>query len=171
MNLTNRQHKAVAINLDNRKVMMFDATGANKRIIGSSDFIVDYPYSREQGKARIAISTRRYGLMMHNCSLGRVTSSRSVDQRNGQGDWFYLSANCVCVTFEERLSDYVEFAQYANAPVINESDRCAILVIDSNAGTSEVHTVKAVQVSESGCYFEEENEAETMPSILAALRR
>ena len=173
--LTERTDKAIAINLLGRKVLMFDATGATKEDLGNGEYIVHYPSRRKEvGKANTIKKSSRYGDMKMHCTLGRVTSNRPVDQKNGSGDWFYLSLNCACLTAQDHYTDYIEFAEYATAPVIEEGDKCSILVFDREKGTTEVHTVIARHVngdySDAG-YFEEEPEEETRKAIQREMRR
>lgn len=171
--LTQRTDKAIAINLLGRKALMFDATGARKEELGGGEFYVEYP-SRNKGKANTIRKSKRYGDMKAHCTLGRVTSNRKVDQRKGCGDYFYLSMNAVCLTNQDHYTDYIEFAEFASAPVIEEGDKCSILVFDRNTGMTEVHTVIATGVNgdyaQAG-YFEEEPEEETRKAIDREMRR
>ena len=172
--LTERTDKAIAINLLGRKVMMFDATGAKKMELSEDDYIIEYPNRRLSGKANTIKKSSRYGDMKMHCTVERVTSTREIDQWKGSGDWFYLSMNCTCLTAQDHYTDYVEFAEFANAPVIEEGDKCCILVIDRVKGTSEVHTVIARDVNgdySTAAHFEEEPEEETRKAIQREMRR
>lgn len=172
--LTERTDKAIAINLLGRKVMMFDATGAKKEELGNGEYIIEYPNNRGFGKANTIKKTSRYGDMKRHCTVERVTSTREVDRWKENDDWFYLSMNCSCLTAQDSYYDYIEFAEYANAPVIEEGDKCCILVIDRVKGTSEVHTVIARDVNgdySTAAHFEEEPEEETRKAIQREMRR
>lgn len=172
--LTERSDKAIAINLFGRKVLMFDATGAKKMELSTGEYIMQYPNNRGFGKANTIKKSSRYGDMKRHCTVERITSNRPCDQKFGSGDWFYLSMNCSCLTAQDHYTDYIEFAEYANAPVIEEGDKCSILVVDRAKGTTEVHTVIARRVngdySDAG-YFEEEPEEETRKAIQRAMKR
>ena len=173
--LKDRQDKAIAINLLGRKVLIFDATGAYKSELSNGDYHIEYPYRRrEAGKANTIRKSSRYGNMKNHCTLSRVTSTREVDQWRGSGDWFYLSSNCACLTADDHYTDYIEFAEFANAPIIEEGDKCSILVFDRNTGETEVHTVIAREVNgeySTAAHFEEEPEEETMAAIRREKRR
>ena len=171
--LTERSDKAIAINLLGRKVMMFDATGARKVELGNGEYYIEYPNRRVVGTANTIRKSSRYGNMKNHCTLERVTSTREVDQWRGSGDWFYLSSNCVGISAQDHYTDYIEFAQYANAPVIEEGDKCSILVFDREKGTTEVHTVIARGVNgdySDAAHFEEEPEEETRKAIDREMR-
>lgn len=172
--LTERTDKAIAINLLGRKVLMFDATGAKKMELGNGEYTMQYPNKRGIGKANVIQKSGRYGDFRKHCTVERVTSNRAVDQWKGLGDWFYLSTNCGCLTAQDHYTDYIEFAEYANAPVIEEGDKCSILVINREKGTTEVHTVIARGVSgdySTAAHFEEEPEEETRKAIQREMRR
>ena len=172
--LTERTDKAIAINLLGRKVLMFDATGAKKMELSGEDYIIDYPNNRGFGKANVIEKSRRYGDFKKHCTVERITSSREVDQWKGYGDYFYLSMNSACLTARDHYTDYIEFAEYAIAPVIEEGDKCSILVVDKEKGTTEVHTVIARGVNgdySTAAHFEEEPEEETRKAIQREMRR
>lgn len=172
--LTQRNDKAIAINLLGRKVLMFDATGARKQELGGGDFYIEYPLGKAVGKANTIKKSSRYGDMKMHCTLGRVTSNREVDQWKGSGDYFYLSMNPSCLTKDDNYTDYIEFAEFASAPVIEEGDKCSILVFNRYTGETEVHTVIARNVNgdyADAAHFEEEPEEETRKAIDREMRR
>ena len=164
--LTERQDKAIAINLLGRKVLMFNVDGA--RIMQNEEMAwVDYA-TKSGSKACVIKKSKRYGDMRIDCTLERVTSNREVDQWNGSGDWFYLSQECVCLSNRDHWSDYTNFAEFANAPVIEEGEKCSILEYNPKTGYTAVHSVIARGVDpncSTVCKFEEESIEETRKAI------
>lgn len=165
--LTERQDKAIAINLDSRKVLTFNRSGAYPLKINNDILVMEY--ARDAGsKANVIHKSRRYGDMKVHCTLGRCTSNREIDFRKGSGDYFYLGSTGACLKADDHYTDYIEFAGYANAPIIEEGDRCAILEYNPETGRTEVHTVIARDVNgeySTNAYFEEESLEETMKTI------
>lgn len=164
--LKKRQDKAIAINLLGRKVLTFNTEGSEEMTLEDMKWT---DYSREAGsKACVLQKSRRYGAMKLHCTLARVTSNREVDRWKGSSDYFYLASECACLKADDNWRDYLEFAEYANAPVIEEGDKCSILEYNPKTGETVVHTVIAREVTPgciTACHFEEESLEETMGSI------
>lgn len=164
--LTKRQDKAIAINALGRKVLMFNMAGMEEK---TYEDMVYTDYARDAGSKAVVIKkSRRYGDMRLRCTLERITSNREVDQWRGSGDYFYLGLECSCLKEADYWSDYTEFAEYANAPVIEEGDKCSILEYNPETGETAVHTVIARDVCpdySTACRFEEESPEETREAI------
>lgn len=149
--LTDRSHKAVAINLDGRKVLTLDLDilhGEGSRYeAGSKAAII-----RHSNNPRYDGQRRHFRL-----GCGYQTAVDGV---------FYLSEEMVGITSNDWWSDYTEFAAFANAPALEPGDRCAILCFSKRRNYTEVHTV----VFEKSMRFTEQSEEDTMPSINQVLR-
>ena len=141
MILTERKHKACALNLDGRKVLTYNT---DKTDIHAGSAVVKLMRSK---------NSRRDGL---RCSmrLGRGYDS-------AKDGVFYLTANSFGLSGDDWWTDYVTFAEEANAPVAEPGDSFAILVYSPKKGTTEVHTVTLM----SDWKFEEDGEKETMARI------
>ena len=151
--LTQRNEKAIAINLLGRKVLTFDATGAKTDYYtGNGDpewagEIVDYP-SRFHDLCNVR--GRKDGDIWH-ASLYRSTSTRPGDKDiYGQSDRFWLMSECVCIDNDDGWQKYVNFARRIQAPMIEEGDKVSILVFDKAVNWTEVHCVIAKNVGYNG---------------------
>ncbi len=146
MVLTERSHKAVAINLDGRKVLTYNLDCK----------------TYEAGCKCVTITKHknpRYNGMRERHFLGR--------DKYDEGDGiFYLGGGGCGICADEHYTMFLEHAMYANSPAIEVGDRCAILCYSRQRNYTEVHTV----VYDKRNMFVEETEEETMPSILKALR-
>ena len=151
MVLTDRSHKAVAMNLDGRKVLTLDLD------------ILNGEGSRYEAGSKAVIlkhsSNPRYdGQRIHfHLGCGYQTADDGV---------FYLSEEMSGITSHDWWSDYTKFAEFANAPALEPGDRCAILCFSKRRNYTEVHTM----VFERSMRFTEQSEEETMTSIARILR-
>lgn len=151
MVLTDRSHKAVAINLDGRKVLTLDL-----------DILNGEGSQYEAGCKAVIVrhnSNPRYDGQRRHFRLG-------YGYQTEDDGVFYLSEEMVGITSHDWWSDYTKFAEFANAPALEPGDRCAILCFSKRRNYTEVHTV----VFEKTMRFDEQSEEETMPSILRILR-
>lgn len=151
MVLTDRSHKAVAINLDSRKVLTLDL-----------DIHESERSNYEAGSKAVIIhrsKNPRYDGQREHCRLG-------YGYQTADDGVFYLSKESSCLSATDRWSDYVEFAIFANAPALEPGDRCAILCFSKRRNYTEVHTM----VFEKSMRFTEQSEEDTMQRILRILR-
>lgn len=176
--LTERQDKAIAINLLGRKVLLFDETGKHSWVCNSDDpnccgIITDYKRNRDEyvrvpGKGAYA----KFG--DGRCSLMRTTSTRHIDLKDGMTDYFYLMSETVGISADDWYADYIRFAEKAKAPFIEEGDKVSIVVYDREKHAAEVHCVIAKNIGYSGyntCgYFVDEPIEEVRPCIDKILR-
>lgn len=176
--LTERQDKAIAINLLGRKVLLFDETGKSTWLCNSDEeayrgTVTDYKWNRNE-YVRV-VSTGAYRRLGYaNCTLRRVTSTRPADTKDKMNDYFYLSSEIVGISSDDWYTDYIEFAEKAKAPLIEEGDKVSIVVYDSKKQIAEVHCVIAKNIGYSGystCgYFVDEPIEEVRPCIDKVLR-
>lgn len=175
--LTQRNEKAIAINLLGRKVLIFDATGAKTdHYDGNGDphwagEIVHYP-SRFHDCCRV--HGRRDGHLW-GATLHRVNSTRPGDRnRFGQEDYFYLMSDMVGLDNDESWQKYADFAKKAQSQIIEEGDKVSILVIDKDTNKTKVHCVIAKDIGYSGystCgYFVDEPYEDIKPLIDKVMR-
>lgn len=177
--LTERCDKAIAINLLGRKVLLFDETGKSEWFCNSDEeayrgTVTDYKCVRNEFVRVPANGAyRRHGYA--SCTLGRVTSNRPIDIKDGMDDYFYLSSEIAGISSSDWYTDYIEFAEKAKAPLIEEGDKVSIVVYDRNKQTAEVHCVIAKDIGYSGystCgYFVDEAIDDIRPLIDRELRR
>lgn len=150
MVLTDRSHKAVAINLDGRKVLTLDL-----------DVLETGPRYEAGSKAVVVWhnSNPRYDGRRHRYRVG-------CGYQTADDGVFYLYEEASCIHSSDFWSDYTEFAEFANAPALEHGDRCAILCFSKRRNYTEVHTV----VFEKSMRFTEQSEEDTMPNIIRILR-
>lgn len=138
--ITGRTEMAKAINLEGRKVMTFNLDKTPEYSRGSTAVVLNKS------------SNPRYNGMRTACTLGR-------DYDKAGDGVFYLANPGSMLTAEVSISTYLKFAENANAPAINEGDRCAVVVYSKLKNTIEVHTVIAGPVRSDctpACRFVEE---------------
>jgi hypothetical protein len=91
-------------------------------------------------KARVTKVSTRYGLMHYNCKLQKDY------EKQGDGI-FYLSKNATMLKGSYGVEDYLEDAEYANAPIIESNQEVAIFIHSKKCRVSMVLIVKAGKVS------------------------
>ena len=147
MKLTERKHKACAINLDGRKVLTYNL---DKKSIYAGSAVVKIGRSKNP----------RHDGLRYNMMLGRGY--------NTELDGIFYLDNCsTVISADDHWSKYIKFAEESNAPVAEPGDKFAILVYSPSTGATEVHTVTLLP----DWTFEEDSEEETMMRINHILHR
>lgn len=121
MILKERQEIAKALNFGKYPVLTYDLDG-------------------DKGSKAVAIhKSQRYGDMRYNCELFR-------DSQTGD---FYLMTHATMITSTVSVNDWIECAEYANAPVIDSHAEVAILIYSEAFKKAIVHIVKSGKVNPS----------------------
>lgn len=122
--LTERTDIAKALNFGKYPVLTFDV---------------------DNDKGSLAVVTKesgRFGNMRSKCTLYRGKQTRD-------DGIFYLLTHATMLKSHYNVDDYLENAEFANAPVINEGEEVAILVYSKLNNTCFVQIVKAGKVDPS----------------------
>ena len=95
--------------------------------------------AKEGAKAVVTKESSRYGTMRYKCQLfcGYVTEGDGM---------FYLMTLPTVLSSSVGVHDWIEAAEYANAPVIEANQEVAILIYSKKQNTSVVKIVKSGKV-------------------------
>lgn len=120
--LTDRKEMAQALNFGKYPVLTYD---------------VD---SKKGSKVTVTKESKRYGTMRYNTTLyrGKQTADDGI---------FYLLTHASMLTNDVDVNDWLEDAEYANAPVIDGKDQeVAILIHSRETNTAVVYIMKTGNV-------------------------
>lgn len=119
--LTERKEIAQALNFGKYPVLTYDAD------------------KKEGSKARVTNESSRYGTMTYNCVLYRGKQTEDDGA-------FYLLTEPSMLSSSVSVRDWIESAEFANAPIINPDTEVAILVYSKVLNVTSVHIVKSGKV-------------------------
>ena len=103
--------------------------------------VLTYDLDEKKGSKAVVISkSHRYGDMRKHCSL------QMGYQKENDGK-LWLMAHGTMVSAHVDVHDYIEMAEYANAPIIESDQEVAILCYSKKANVSFVQILKSGRVS------------------------
>jgi hypothetical protein len=102
--------------------------------------VLTYDLDNEKGSKAIATKKSiNYGMMRYRCTLYRGLHTEGDGQ-------FYLLTHASMLSATVGVGDWLESAEFANAPVIESNQEVAILIYSKKRNYAEVQIVKSGKV-------------------------